>query len=89
MSMIKQILAIVVAVCALAIGASAQARYLQSDPIGLKGGANTYAYFMQVRVDSTHLAMDSITVEKPWHQHQHGGTSCETDPCHRSDLAKC
>jgi Domain of unknown function (DUF1735)/Domain of unknown function (DUF4361) len=26
-------------------------------------GANTYPYFMQVRTDSTHLAMDSITVE--------------------------
>jgi len=26
-------------------------------------GANTYPYFMQVRVDSTHLAMDSITVD--------------------------
>ena len=26
-------------------------------------GANTYPYFMQVRVDSTHTAMDSITVD--------------------------
>src|SRR5258708_975158 len=26
-------------------------------------GANTYPYFMQVRVDSSHLAMDSITVD--------------------------
>jgi hypothetical protein len=34
--------------------------YLTSAP---NAGANTYPFFMQVRVDSTHLAMDSITVD--------------------------
>jgi len=34
--------------------------YLTNSP---NAGANTYPYFMQVRVDSTHLAMDSITVD--------------------------
>jgi hypothetical protein len=30
---------------------------------GAAAGANTYPFFMQVRVDSSHLAMDSITVD--------------------------
>jgi hypothetical protein len=34
--------------------------YLTTAP---NAGANTYPFFMQVRVDSTHLAMDSITVD--------------------------
>src|ERR1700761_2287763 len=34
--------------------------YLTTAP---NAGANTYPYFMQVRVDSSHLAMDSITVD--------------------------
>ena len=34
--------------------------YLTAAP---NAGANTYPYFMQVRVDSSHLAMDSITVD--------------------------